>query len=107
VVALAPFLIDKNVVLLRAAVTINGCFTLGQFAWMIMYLPEVYPTAVRGTGAAVVFNLAPFGPLVAGWLVESLGGIAHVAALMSGMYLLGLVATLFAAPETRGQPLPR
>ena len=35
-----------------------------------MYLPEVYPTAVRGTGTAVVFNsaryVAAFGPLV-GW----------------------------------------
>jgi hypothetical protein len=53
-----------------AAATINGFFTSGQFAWMTMYLPEVYPTAVRGTGTAMVFNsaryLAAFGPLVAG-----------------------------------------
>jgi MFS family permease len=110
VVALAPFLIDDDLVLFMAAATINGFFTSGQFAWMTMYLPEVYPTAVRGTGTAVVFNsagyLAAFGPLVAGWVVESLGGIAHAAALMSAIYLLGLVATPFAAPETRGQPLP-
>ena len=42
-----------------------------------MYPPEVYPTAVRGTGTAVVFNsaryVAALGPLVAGWLAESLG----------------------------------
>ena len=110
VVALAPFLIDDDLVLFMAAATINGFFTLGQFAWMTMYLPEVYPTAVRGTGTAVVFNsaryIAAFGPLVAGWVVESLGGIAHAAALMSVIYLLGLVVTPFAAPETRGQPLP-
>jgi MFS family permease len=77
---------------------------------MVVYLPEVYPTAVRATGAALVFNsaryIAAVGPLVAGWVVESLGGIAHVAALMSVVYLLGLVATPFAAPETRGKPLP-
>ncbi len=82
VVALAPFLIDDDLVLFMAAATINGFFTSGQFAWMTMYLPEVYPTAVRGTGTAVVFNsaryLAAFGPLVAGWVVESLGGIALV-----------------------------
>ena len=110
VVAVAPFLIDDDLVLFMAAATINGFFTLGQFAWMTMYLPEVYPTAVRGTGTAVVFNsaryIAAFGPLVAGWVVESLGGIAHAAALMSVIYLLGLVVTPFAAPETRGQPLP-
>jgi MFS family permease len=109
-VAPAPFLIDDNLALLMAATAINGFFTLGQFAWMVVYLPEVYPTAVRATGAALVFNsaryLAAAGPLVAGWVVESLGGIAHVAALMSVIYLLGLAATPFAAPETRGQPLP-
>jgi MFS family permease len=109
-VAPAPFLIDDNLVLLVAATTINGFFTLGQFAWMVVYLPEVYPTAVRATGAALVFNsaryIAAVGPLVAGWVVESLGGIAHVAALMSVVYFLGLVATPFAAPETRGKPLP-
>jgi MFS family permease len=109
-VAPAPFLIDDNLVLLMTVTTINGFFTLGQFAWMVVYLPEVYPTAVRATGAALVFNsaryLAAIGPLVAGWVVISLGGIAHVAALMSVIYLLGLAATPFAAPETRGQPLP-
>jgi MFS family permease len=109
-VAPAPFLIDDNLVLLMAATAINGFFTLGQFAWMVVYLPEVYPTAVRATGAALVFNsaryLAAAGPLVAGWVVISLGGIAHVAALMSVIYLLGLAATPFAAPETKGQPLP-
>ena len=110
VVAPAPFLIDHDVALFMAATAINGFFTLGQFAWMTVYLPEVYPTWVRATGTAVIFNsaryLAAIGPLVAGWVVISLGGIAHVAALMSVIYLLGLVATPFAAPETRGQPLP-
>ncbi len=110
VATVAPFLIDDDLVLFMAAVTANGFFISGQFAWMAMYLPEVYPTAVRGTGTAVVFNsaryLAAFGPLVAGWVVESLGGIAHAAALMSAIYLLGLAATPFAAPETKGRPLP-
>jgi MFS family permease len=105
-----PFLIDDDLALFMAAATANGFFVGGQFTWMAMYLPEVYPTAVRGTGTAVVFNsaryLAAFGPLVAGWVVESLGGIAHAAALMSGFYVLGLVATPFAGPETRGRPLP-
>lgn len=110
VVAPAPFLIDDNLVLFMAATAINGFFTLGQFTWLTMYLVEVYPTAVRGTGIAVVFNsaryLAAFGPLVAGWVVVSLGGITHVAALMSIIYLVALAVTPFAAPETRGQPLP-
>ena len=38
--------------------------------------------------------------------VESMGGIPYAAALMSMVYVLGLVVTPFAAPETRGRPLP-
>ena len=110
VASVAPFLIDGDLGLFMAAATANGFFTSGQFAWMAVYLPEVYPTAVRGTGTAVVYNsaryLAAFGPLVAGWVVQSLGGMAHAAGLMSGIYVLALAATPFAAPETRGQPLP-
>jgi MFS family permease len=110
VASLWPFLIHESIALFLLAATANGFFISGQFAWMTMYLPEVYPTAVRGSGTAVVFNsaryVAAFGPLVAGWLVESLGGLAHAAALMSAVYLLGLAATPFAAPETKGQPLP-
>jgi MFS family permease len=110
VVGALPFLVRKNLPLFLVAVTINGFFTTGQFTWLAMYPPEVYPTAVRGTGTAVVFNsaryLAALGPLVAGWLVESLGGIARAAVVMSVIYLLGLIVTPFAAPETRGRPLP-
>jgi MFS family permease len=110
VASLAPFLVDDDLGPFMIAVTVNGFFISGQFAWMAMYLPEVYPTAVRGTGTAVVFNsaryLAAFGPLVAGWVVESLGGMAHAAALLSTVYLVGLAATPFAAPETKGRPLP-
>ena len=51
--------------------------------------------------------VAAFAPLVAGWVVESLGGLAHAATLMRVVYLLGALATPFAAPETRGEPLPR
>src|SRR5262249_23364195 len=36
-VAPAPFLINENLVLLMAAIAVNGFFTLGQFAWMVVY----------------------------------------------------------------------
>ena len=110
VAAGAPFLVDKSLPLFLFAVAVNGFFTTGQFAWLVMYPPEVYPTAVRGTGTAVVFNsaryVAALGPLVAGWLAESLGGIARAAVMMSAVYLIGLIVTPFAGPETRGRPLP-
>jgi MFS family permease len=109
VAGVAPFLVQRDLGLFLAAAAVNGFFTTGQFAWMAIYLPEVYPTALRGTGMAVVFNSARYaaalGPLAAGWLVESLGGIAQAAVIVNAVYLLGLAATPFAAPETRGLPL--
>ena len=99
---------DPMLFLIVAAV--NGFFTLGQFSWLPVYLPELFPTSVRGSAISVVFNtsryIAGFGPLLAGVLIAQLGGIATAATIFGLIYLLGLVATPFAGPETKGQPLP-
>jgi len=99
---------DPSVFLVVAAV--NGFFTLGQFAWMPVYLPELFPTAVRGSAISLVFDvtryLAAAGPLLAGWLIVSLGGVSMAASIIGLSYLLGLLVTPFAAPETKGRPLP-
>jgi MFS family permease len=106
----ALFLLVTDPVLLLVIAGINGFFTLGQFSWMPILLPELFPTSVRGSALAVVFNtsryLAGFGPLVAGVLIAQLGGIATAASVFGLIYLLGLVAVPFAGPETRNQPLP-
>jgi MFS family permease len=68
---------DKFALLVMAAV--NGFFTNGQFAWMTIYLPELFPTRVRGSAISLVFDssrsVAAFGPLLAGWLISSFGSI--------------------------------
>ncbi len=88
----------------------NGFFTLGQFAWMPVYLPELFPTAVRGSAISLVFDvtryLAAAGPLLAGWLIVNLGGVSAAASIIGLAYIIGLVVTPFAAPETKGRPLP-
>lgn len=99
---------DRDALLVTAAAT--GLFTSGQFAWMTIYLPELFPTRVRGSAISLVFDssrsIAALGPLLAGWLVSSFGGIGTAAAMMSLIYVVGLVVTPFAGPETRGKPLP-
>jgi MFS family permease len=99
---------DPSVFLVVAA--LNGFFTAGQFAWMPVYLPELFPTAVRGSAISLVFDITRYvaaaGPLLAGWLIVSLGGIGTAASIIGLIYILGLVVTPFAAPETRGRPLP-
>ncbi len=75
---------------------------------MTIYLPELFPTRVRGSAICLVCNssrsVAALGPLLAGWLISFFGGTA--AAAMSLIYVVGLIVTPFAGPETRGKPLP-
>jgi MFS family permease len=88
----------------------NGFFSSGQFAWMTIYLPELFPTRVRGTAMSLVFDtsraVAVLCPVLAGWFISFLGGIGAAGATMSLIYVVGLIVTPFAGPETKGKPLP-
>ena len=103
------FLWTHDLPLLLVAACITGLFSLGQFAWMPVWLPELYPTRLRGTGIALCFNAPRFvawlGPLFAGALIAHFGGFGRAATTVAFIYLLGLAAAPF-LPETRGKPLP-
>ena len=98
---------DLHLLLLVAA--INGFFTLGQYSWMSVWLPELFPTRMRATGMAFTFNsprfIAFLGPLFAGALIAQLGGVSNVAVTFSLIYILGFILVPF-LPETLGKPLP-
>lgn len=98
---------DLHLLLLVAA--INGFFTLGQYSWMSVWLPELFPTRMRATGMAFTFNsprfIAFLGPMFAGALIAQLGGVSNVAVTFSFIYILGFVLVPL-LPETRGKPLP-
>lgn len=98
---------DLTLVLLLCAV--NGFFTLGQYTWMPVWLPEFYPTHLRATGSAFVFNAARFvaflGPLLAGSIIAALGGYGVAATVVGLIYIVGMVVVPF-LPETKGRALP-
>lgn len=98
---------DLNLLLLAAVV--NGFFSLGLYSWMPVWLPELFPTRMRATGAAFCFNMPRFiawiGPLVAGTLIANFGGFSNAAMWVATIYFLGIICTPF-LPETRGKPLP-
>jgi MFS family permease len=85
-----------------------GFATLSCFAGYSIYFPEIFPTRLRGTGVGFCYNTvrylaAPF-PLLLGWLVTMMP-FRTVAVIMCSIYLVGIVALIW-APETKGQPLP-
>jgi len=86
-----------------------GFFNNGIFTGFPIYLPELYPTRIRATGAGFCFNagrvLASIGPFLTGFLVTSLGSFGRAASAIALIYLVGLIVLPF-APETRGRPLP-
>lgn len=86
-----------------------GFFNNGIFSGFPIYLPELYPTRLRASGAGFCFNagrvLASAGPFLTGLLVMTLGGFGQAASAIALVYLLGLAVLPFAS-ETRGRPLP-
>jgi MFS family permease len=110
VLSLCFFLLATNRYALLITAAATGFFSSGQFAWMTVYLPEMFPTRVRGTAMSLVFDtsraVAVLCPLLAGWLISYWGGIGAAGATMSLIYVVGLLVTPFAGPETKGEPLP-
>lgn len=101
-----------------AAGFLPAIFALGLvgtlfFGWLPLYLPELFPTRVRATGAGATFNLgrvvAAGGVLASGWLMTLFDGdYARVGEVCAWVYLAGMLLVLF-APDPRpraGTPLP-
>lgn len=95
-----------------------GTCTASFYGWLPLYLPELFPTAVRATGQGFGFNfgriLAAVGALQTGVLFkidirlgpwELPAGYPSACSIISLIYVFGLVLIWF-APETRGKPLP-
>src|SRR5262249_30243909 len=93
---------------LEALLFFVGVAVFGIFALFAFYLPEIYPTRLRGTGAGFCYNtgryLAAAGPLLTGTLAREVG-LSHAVTYIGFFSILGLLALPF-APETRGRELP-
>jgi MFS family permease len=103
------FLWVQDLSLLLVVAALLGCFASGQFTWMSTWLPELFATHLRATGAGFVFNAsrvpAALGVLIAGALITTFGGFGNAATAIAAIYILGLVAAPF-LPETVAKPLP-
>jgi MFS family permease len=98
---------DLKMLLILACV--NAFFSNGQYTWMPVWLPELYPTRMRATALAFAFNAPRFvaflGPLLAGTMIVQFGGFGQAALVLALIYIVGIAAAPFLR-ETRGQSLP-
>jgi MFS family permease len=103
------FLWAHDLTFMMIGAALCGIFVSGQYTWMAAWLPELFPTRMRATAAAFVFNtprlIAWTGPLISGWLIANFGGFSQAAVVIATVYILSLAAAPF-LPETRGKPLP-
>ncbi|MBN9118332.1 MAG: MFS transporter [Planctomycetes bacterium] len=87
-----------------------GLVSASFYGWLPLYLPELFPTAVRATGQGFGFNfgriIAAAGNLQMTNLLRAFDNdYAQACAIVAGVYVAGLVLIAF-APETKGKPLP-
>jgi cyanate permease len=103
------FLTPRSYTQVMLLLPLLGYFNNGIFSGFPLYLPELYPTRIRATGAGFCFNvgrvLASTGPFLTGFLVTVLGSFGRAASAIALVYIVGLAILPFAR-ETRGQPLP-
>ncbi|HEY4299644.1 MAG TPA: MFS transporter [Candidatus Didemnitutus sp.] len=91
-----------------------GFGQLGVLAVFAVYLPELFPLSLRGTGVSFCYNfgrlVAATAPFTLSRLTAALGsnleGFRTAGQWISLVLLLGLAALPF-LPETKGQPLPQ
>ena len=73
-----------------------------------VYPSEIFPTSVRGTGDGISAAAGKFGAFLGALFVPHLltaVGISGVMAVMAGVSAVGIVLTLVALPEPKGQTL--
>jgi putative MFS transporter len=81
-------------------------FNLGAWGGMYAYTPELYPTAVRGTGVGFAASFGRIGgiigPYLVGMLIAREVAIPSVFMIFFVTIIIGALAVLFFGKETKG-----
>ena len=104
----ATFLAPSSYLTVLLLLPVLGFFSNGLFSGFPVYLPELFPTRIRATGAGFCFNvgrvMAASGPFLTGYLVTRLGTFARAASSVALIYLAGVVV-VWLARETKGKAI--
>ncbi len=97
-----------NLTLFFVLLPILGFFTNGVFGLFTIWLPEMFPSHLRGAGSGFAFSfgriLGAAGPTLIGAVSASTGSYPLAISLLSMIYVIGL-PFIAMAPETAGQRL--
>jgi MFS family permease len=87
---------------------IMGMFVNGMMGGIGAIIAEAYPTAARATAENVLFNIGRaiggLGPLVIG-AIGSKYSFSTAIGLLSSIYVLAILTTVFLIPELKGKEL--
>ena len=97
-----------NLTLFLMLLPILGFFTNGVFGLFTIWLPEMFPSVLRGAGSGFAFSmgrvLGAAGPTLIGALAATTGSYPLAISMLSLIYIVGL-PFIALAPETANQPL--
>jgi MFS family permease len=85
-----------------------GGITASFYGFFPLYLPELFPTAVRATGQGFCFNVGRIVAAVGGLQIANLVGVfgtsANAYSALCAIYVVGMLV-IWLAPETKGHKL--
>jgi len=89
---------------------VAGALTASFYGFFPLYLPELFPTAVRATGQGFAYNFGRIAAAVGGLQTANLmkvfnNSFPKAASCMVGIYVVGMFI-VWLGPETKGQALP-
>lgn len=105
-VTLAPQPIVSDILVWGAVIAF---FNLGAWGVCYSYTPELYPTALRATGAGLAAGVGrlvgAFAPATVGAMLVAFGGQYQVFLAFTGVLLVGAGAVALLGEETRNRSL--
>jgi SHS family sialic acid transporter-like MFS transporter len=89
---------------------VAGTLTASFYGFFPLYLPELFPTAVRATAQGFAYNFGRIIAAVGGLQTANLikffdNSFPKAASVVASVYLVGM-CIVWLGPETKGRPLP-